>query len=238
MGLQQGRSRALCIALAPPRHIVPLPLLPPLHLAAPTRRFRPPLPAPAPRRAALCVRAAADNGQFAFEEGAAVKVVAPIKVYHVPKHPEVQLEGMKGTVKKVAALHKGQVLSANLQYRVQFLTQIGGADVKFFAHLVSSQEHGRGAGAWRGAASQPPQARPRGRPPRTVRAAQLAGAPYRTAPPLAAGGRAPGRQRRRSETPRAAAALPGGRRAIAGAESCSYSAPSSLFPNAAGRGRD
>jgi hypothetical protein len=65
-----------------------------------------------------------------------VRVVSPVKVFHVPKQPEVQLEGMTGTVKKIAALHKGQVLSANLQYRVQFATQVNGADVKFFAHLV------------------------------------------------------------------------------------------------------
>jgi hypothetical protein len=39
-------------------------------------------------------------------------------------------------VKKIAALHKGAVLSANLQYRVQFQTSVGGNDVKFFAHLV------------------------------------------------------------------------------------------------------
>lgn len=41
-------------------------------------------------------------------------------------------------MKKIAALHKGAVLSANLQYRVQFQTSVNGNDVKFFAHLVRS----------------------------------------------------------------------------------------------------
>ncbi|GBF90352.1 hypothetical protein Rsub_02458 [Raphidocelis subcapitata] len=91
------------------------------------------------RRPAAAVRASADNGQFAFEEGAAVRVVSSIKVFHVPKQPEVELEGMTGTVKKIAALHKGQVLSANLQYRVQFATKVGDADVKFFAHLAEEE---------------------------------------------------------------------------------------------------
>lgn len=90
-------------------------------------------------RAPLLVRAAADNGQFAYEEGAKVKVVAPIKVYHVPKQPEVELEGLEGVVKKIAALHKGAVLSATMQYRVQFQTQVNGADVKFFAHLAEEE---------------------------------------------------------------------------------------------------
>ncbi|KIY97627.1 Ferredoxin-thioredoxin reductase, variable chain [Monoraphidium neglectum] len=82
---------------------------------------------------------AADNGQFAFAEGAKVRVKDAIKVYHVPKTPELELQGLEGTVKKIAALHKGAVLSANLQYRVQFQTSVGGNDVKFFAHLAEDE---------------------------------------------------------------------------------------------------
>lgn len=95
------------------------------------------------RRPRTTVRATAENGQFAFEEGAAVKVKEPIIVYHVPKYPEVQLQGLTGTVKKIAALHKGAVLSANLQYRVQFEANLEGSNVKFFAHLVSASCIGR-----------------------------------------------------------------------------------------------
>jgi hypothetical protein len=38
------------------------------------------------------VRATADNGQFAFAEGAKVRVKDAIKVYHVPKTPELELQ--------------------------------------------------------------------------------------------------------------------------------------------------
>jgi hypothetical protein len=113
----------------PPPLLVLHPPLPPTPTSA-----RPPASQPAgaaPRLRVSVVRAAAENGQFAFEEGATVKVTAPIKVFHVPKNPEVQLEGMVGTVKKIAALHKGALMSATMQYRVQFTEP-----VKFFAHLV------------------------------------------------------------------------------------------------------
>lgn len=52
-------------------------------------------------------------------------------------------QGLEGTVKKIAALHKGAVLSANLQYRVQFVTAVNGNDVKFFAHLVGALHRSR-----------------------------------------------------------------------------------------------
>lgn len=205
----------------------PLPLPPPPAAAAPAAR----------RPRAVVVRAAADNGGFAFAEGARVKVTTPIKVFHVPKHAEVELEGaravcrcllfrqlisgrahtavcdlawccppsatptttsgisnnassraqlsegqpsslctiesslctmdsslcntahilghaipnlpgMEGTVKKIAALHKGMVTSATMEYRVQFQTELDGAAVKFFAHLVScNHQHSVGC-AW------------------------------------------------------------------------------------------
>lgn len=129
---------AFLCALAPPSHPFAT-----RRTYAPTTTPTAAAPRPAPRARAVSVRAAdaaaangGANGGFAFAEGARVKVVAPVRVYHVPKHPEVALEGLEGTVKKIAALHKGAVLSANLQYRVQFEAQLDGAAVKFFAHLV------------------------------------------------------------------------------------------------------
>lgn len=107
-----------------------------------TQTATPAAPAVRPQRLrAVAARAGADNGNFAFAEGARVRVTAPVKVYHVPKVPEVQLEGMEGTVKKIAALHKGALLSANLQYRVQFEAPVGeeGKAVKFFAHLAEEE---------------------------------------------------------------------------------------------------
>jgi hypothetical protein len=96
-------------------------------------------PAGASRARLLVARADAGNGSTnAFAEGAKVKVVKPIKVYHVPKAPAsgIDLEGMEGEVIKNATLFKGKVLSANLPYVVKFTTNVGGSDVKFQAHLV------------------------------------------------------------------------------------------------------
>lgn len=98
-------------------------------------------PAPASRARRLRVAASSDNGAaFAIPEGARIKVVKPVKVYHAPKQPQgVDLEGLEGTVTKHAALFKGKVLSLNLPYKVQFETKVEGAPVKFFAHLVGGR---------------------------------------------------------------------------------------------------
>lgn len=61
--------------------------------AAPRPRMRArPTAGAAPRRAAVAVRATSDNGNFAFAEGAKVKVKEAVKVYHVPKVDELQLQ--------------------------------------------------------------------------------------------------------------------------------------------------
>ena len=74
----------------------------------------------------------------AIDEGATVKVVKPVTIFHAPKHAEgVALEGMTGTVVKNVAEYKGQTLSANLQYKVAFQLEKDGATVKVQAHLVS-----------------------------------------------------------------------------------------------------
>ena len=72
-----------------------------------------------------------------FKEGQKVKVVSPITLFSVPKHPEgLSIEGMEGEVFKDVSNFKGKVLSANLPYVVKFKKTIGEADVKFQAHLV------------------------------------------------------------------------------------------------------
>jgi WD repeat-containing protein 35 len=71
-----------------------------------------------------------------------VKVVKSVKVFHVPKHEELDLEGLQGTFVKDVTEFKGQTLSANLPIKVAFQIEKDGATVKFQAHLVSG---GRGA---------------------------------------------------------------------------------------------
>ncbi|KAL2335784.1 hypothetical protein Fmac_016997 [Flemingia macrophylla] len=72
--------------------------------------------------------------------GARVKVKVPLKVYHVPKIPELDLTGMEGEIKQYVGLWKGKRISANLPYKVQFVTEIQGrGPVKFFAHLKEDE---------------------------------------------------------------------------------------------------
>lgn len=74
--------------------------------------------------------------------GARVRVKVPLKVYHVPRVPdgEVDLTGMEGQIKQYVALWNGKRISANLPYKVEFVTDIPGrGPVKFFAHLKEDE---------------------------------------------------------------------------------------------------
>ena len=72
--------------------------------------------------------------------GARVKVKAPLKVYHVPRVPEIDLTGMEGVMKQYVALWKGKRISANFPYKVEFFTEVEGRGaVKFFAHLKDDE---------------------------------------------------------------------------------------------------
>ncbi|XP_020206728.1 ferredoxin-thioredoxin reductase, variable chain [Cajanus cajan] len=72
--------------------------------------------------------------------GARVKVKVPLKVYHVPKIGELDLTGMEGEIKQYVGLWNGKRISANLPYKVQFVTDIQGrGPVKFFAHLKEDE---------------------------------------------------------------------------------------------------
>ncbi|XVE66426.1 hypothetical protein DITRI_Ditri08aG0079400 [Diplodiscus trichospermus] len=72
--------------------------------------------------------------------GARVRVKVPLKVYHVPRVPELDLAGMEGVIKLFVGLWKGKRISANLPYKVEFLKEIEGrGPVKFFAHLKEDE---------------------------------------------------------------------------------------------------
>lgn len=72
--------------------------------------------------------------------GAKVWVKVPLKVYHVPRVPKVDLIGMEGVLKQYVAVFKGKKISANLPYKVEFVSQVEGrGSVKFFAHLKEDE---------------------------------------------------------------------------------------------------
>ncbi|XWS54397.1 hypothetical protein CRYUN_Cryun10bG0086800 [Craigia yunnanensis] len=72
--------------------------------------------------------------------GVRVRVKVPLKVYHVPREPEMDLTGKEGVIKQYVRLWKGKPISANLPYKVQFIEEIEGrGPVKFFAHLKEDE---------------------------------------------------------------------------------------------------
>ena len=72
--------------------------------------------------------------------GARVRVKVPLKVYHVPRVPEVDLIGKEGQIKQYVAIWKGKQISANLPYKVQFVVDVEGrGPVKFVAHLKEDE---------------------------------------------------------------------------------------------------
>ncbi|CAI0444083.1 unnamed protein product [Linum tenue] len=94
------------------------------------------------RRQPVCcevaVRSSSDSATSSEHRiGARVRVTAPLKVYHVPRVPEVDLTGMEGVLKQYVGLWKDKTISANLPYKVEFLIEVQGrsSPVKFSAHL-------------------------------------------------------------------------------------------------------
>lgn len=70
--------------------------------------------------------------------GARIRVKVPLKVYHVPKVRETELNGKTGILKQYVGVHKGKRISANLPFKVEFVMEnIEGQSgpVKFLAHL-------------------------------------------------------------------------------------------------------
>jgi hypothetical protein len=84
------------------------------------------------------VRASDGHSSGAFAEGQRVKVVANVKVFHVPRSPAegIQLEGMEGVVTKDVTQYKGKILSANLPYFIEFNPDPTNPKSKFKSHLV------------------------------------------------------------------------------------------------------
>ncbi|XP_078427407.1 ferredoxin-thioredoxin reductase, variable chain-like [Wolffia australiana] len=71
--------------------------------------------------------------------GARVRVKASVKVFHVQKAPDLELQGLEGVIKQYVGLFKGQSISANLPFKVEFNFPDGidgrPGPIKFLAHL-------------------------------------------------------------------------------------------------------
>lgn len=71
--------------------------------------------------------------------GSRIRVLGPLTVFHVPKHPQFELGGCEGEIKDVLKSWKGKPISANLPYKVQFILDLGEKPVKFVAHLKDNE---------------------------------------------------------------------------------------------------
>jgi hypothetical protein len=102
---------------------------------------------PAPRRRA-CIQVAltseVSSDDVAAEEAAAapkigrrVRVSAPLRVYHVVKAPDLDVQGMVGVVKQYVCVWKGKRITANFPFKVEFSLDLDGQPrpVRFFVHL-------------------------------------------------------------------------------------------------------
>ncbi|XP_062219754.1 ferredoxin-thioredoxin reductase, variable chain [Phragmites australis] len=120
-------------------------------------RRRLPSPAPAsafarrlgpPRRARLLIQVtlasevssddvAAEEAAAAPKIGRRVRVTAPLRVYHVVKAPDLDIQGMEGVVKQYVGVWKGKRITANLPFKVEFHLTVEGQPkpVRFFVHL-------------------------------------------------------------------------------------------------------
>ena len=71
--------------------------------------------------------------------GSQIKVTESVIVYHIPKVPEFNLQGLEGVVKDVLGVWKGKSISANLPLKCEFITDIEGKSTKIIAHLTSDE---------------------------------------------------------------------------------------------------
>ncbi|KAK9074319.1 hypothetical protein SSX86_006917 [Deinandra increscens subsp. villosa] len=83
-----------------------------------------------------------EDEEFQAKIGARVRVKVPLKVYHIPKVSELDLNGKEGRIKQYVAVWKGKHISANLPFKIEFFEKLegrGDAPVKFFAHLKEDE---------------------------------------------------------------------------------------------------
>ncbi|XP_074568835.1 ferredoxin-thioredoxin reductase, variable chain-like [Curcuma longa] len=82
-----------------------------------------------------------EEQQAAAKIGKRVRVTAPLRVHHVQKAPDLDLDGLEGVIKQYVGVWKGKRISANLPFKVEFQIAVQGQPrpVKFVSHLKEDE---------------------------------------------------------------------------------------------------
>ncbi|PNT69117.1 ferredoxin-thioredoxin reductase, variable chain [Brachypodium distachyon] len=80
---------------------------------------------------------AEEEAEHAPKVGKRVRVTAPLRVYHVVKAPDLDIQGMEGVIKQYVGVWKGKRITANFPFKVEFQVSVEGQPkpVKLFVHL-------------------------------------------------------------------------------------------------------
>ncbi|KAG6500043.1 ferredoxin-thioredoxin reductase, variable chain-like [Zingiber officinale] len=82
-----------------------------------------------------------EEERAAAKIGKRVRVTVPLKVCHVQKAPDLDLDGLEGVIKQYVGIWKGKRISANLPFKVEFQIEFEGQTrpVKFISHLKEDE---------------------------------------------------------------------------------------------------
>lgn len=80
---------------------------------------------------------AEEEAEHAPKVGRRVRVTAPLRVYHVVKAPDLDIQGMEGVIKQYVGVWKGKRITANFPFKVEFQLAVDTQPkpVKLFVHL-------------------------------------------------------------------------------------------------------
>ncbi|XP_044403601.1 ferredoxin-thioredoxin reductase, variable chain-like [Triticum urartu] len=80
---------------------------------------------------------AEEEAEHAPKVGRRVRVTAPLRVYHVVKAPDLDIQGMEGVIKQYVGVWKGKRITANFPFKVEFQLTVDTQPkpVKLFVHL-------------------------------------------------------------------------------------------------------
>ncbi|XP_047077319.1 ferredoxin-thioredoxin reductase, variable chain-like [Lolium rigidum] len=80
---------------------------------------------------------AAEEAEHAPKIGRRVRVTAPLRVYHVVKAPDLDVQGLEGVIKQYVGVWKGKRITANFPFKVEFQVAVDTQPkpVKLFVHL-------------------------------------------------------------------------------------------------------
>jgi hypothetical protein len=80
---------------------------------------------------------AEEEAEHAPKIGRRVRVTAPLRVYHVVKAPDLDVQGLEGVIKQYVGVWKGKRITANFPFKVEFQVAVDAQPkpVKLFVHL-------------------------------------------------------------------------------------------------------